>query len=535
MPDQLHRRAGADDQLHVRELHVREVDSDARTFTGIAVPYDQQVPINDWFGTYNETFARGSVQDSDDALLYWRHSDPIGRITSHRDTDGGWEVTARISETPLGDEAYTLLRDGVVTSMSVGFQSVSYEVDDESGDITRTAVRVREVSLVPMPAYDGATVTDVRHRQPISNDHTPQGDPVDPEEFQRRLDAALTIERAENARQFDALTARLGTGTTSAPQFRSLAHFLKALASGDDNAMTLHREYTGAGLADAVNANVWLADAIRLVEKRRPVLGTFAHDTLPPKGMTLEYAKLKSDTTKVEKQAAEGDALPFGKIQLDTATATVGTYGGYSEVSRQTIDRAETAYLNTLFKAMSIRYGVETEAAARAILVATVNQQRAAGKGIALDWATAERNDVLDALVDAVGLYDDNGFSLDGGLVAKDVFKHLMHLEDSTGRPVMNVTGQGVNQTGTINVKQLTGDVASISFRMLASAPAGMATFYDADAITIWESSGAPYQLQDDDVIHLTRDYSVYGYLAGGAQFPDAIVPVGAPAAPAGA
>jgi hypothetical protein len=510
-----------------RTLHVRSFDADTREFTGIAVPWDQVTNIA---GLWDEKFERGSIEDSDDATLFYGHAEPIGVLTKREDAEGGWTVTGRISKTTRGNDVYTLLQDGALDSLSIRFDPIEYRVD-ENDVVIHTRARVREVSVVPFPAYTGAKVSEVRSAAPRTAPLT-EGDTMPDALTRDDLDAALAAERAESKREFDALTARLGSGTVATPQFRSLAHFLKALAGGDDNAMALHREYTGAGLADAVNANVWLADAIRLVEKRRPVLGTFAHDTLPPKGMTLEYAKLKSDTTKVEKQAKEGDALPFGKIQLTTASTNVGTYGGYSEVSRQTIDRAETAYLNTLFKAMSIRYGVETESAARAVFLGTVASERAAGHGLTIDWATAERNDVLDVLVDAVGLYDDNGFSLDGGFVAKDVFKHLVHLEDSTGRPVMNVTGQGVNQTGSISVKQLSGAVADISFRMLANAPAGTAAFYDADAITIWESSGAPYQLQDDDVIHLTRDYSVYGYLAGGAQFPEAIVPVGAPAAP---
>ena len=507
-------------------MHVRAVDTAERTVTGIAVPWDSPTEINDWFGSYTEQFARGSVQNSDDALLYWRHSEPIGRIVSHRDTDAGWEITARISETPRGDEAYTLLRDGVVRSMSVGFRPITTEVDDETGNVTRTAVEVPEVSLVPMPAYTGAAVTDVRHR-PAADPHL--GEPAMPENVLTRadLDAALTLDRSESDRRFDALAAQIenSAGPAALPHFRSMGEYLKAVATGDESALTLHRAYTGAGLADAVNRNVWLADAIKLVEKRRKVMSTFQVETLPAEGMTLEYAKLKSDSTKVGKQAKEGDNLVTGKIALTTATASVDTYGGYVELSRQVIERGSAAYLSTAFCAMGMKYANETEAAVRAELAKT-NTARAAADDVLTLGAAFTTYDLLDLLVDSVERYEDLGFNLEGGYLSKDVFKRLLRLEDTNGNMLMRVQGEGVNQVGTIDVKGLEGAVAGVSFKLLPGAAANTIAFYDPTAITTFESAGAPYQLQDENILNLTKDFSVYGYLATAVQFPEAIQPV---------
>src|SRR5690606_33916701 len=98
-------------------------------------------------------------------MLFWRHDEPIGIVTEHRDDETGWFISARISETPRGDEAYALLRDGVVTEFSVGSEPVEHRTDDETGDITRTRVIAREVSVVPFGAYGvDASVTEVRQR-----------------------------------------------------------------------------------------------------------------------------------------------------------------------------------------------------------------------------------------------------------------------------------------------------------------------------------------------------------------------------------
>lgn len=509
-----------------RTMQVRAFDAGTREFTGIAVPWGEVTSIA---GLWDEVFDRGAIEDSDDARVFYGHAEPIGVAVRAQDVDAGWQFTGRISETTRGNDVYQLMQDGALRSLSIRFNPIEWRVDeDDVVHITRATVD--EVSVVPFPQYPGAKVGEVRSAA-VPNDHrtTPlEGATMDPL-TRADLDTALGLERAEVTRQFDALTARIGDNPgATGPQFRSLGHFLKALASGDESAADFHRAYTGAGLADAIKRNTWLADAIHLVEKRRKVLSTFHTETLPAEGMTLEYAQLKTDTTKVGKQANEGDNLPFGKIQLTSATAPVDTYGGYSEVSRQVIERAPESYLNTLYRAMAIRYAVETEGATRAALNDAIAK---APTKLSLNWATATRNDVLDLLVDAVELFDDNGFQLEGTYVAKDVFKVLAHLEDSAGRPVMNVTGQGVNQTGSIDVRDLSGDIASVEFKLLPKADAGTSAFYDSEALTTFESSGAPFQLQDENIVNLTKQFSVYGYLATAVQFPAGIVPVTAPAA----
>lgn len=129
-------------ELEIRELDIRAVDSEARIVSGIAVPYNQVANI----GYYNERFAPNSVTMADNVQLFWRHQEPIGKILSSRSTEEGFEITAYISKTPRGDEAYTLVRDGVINKFSVGFQSIE---DEEAGDntIVRKKVLLREVSL----------------------------------------------------------------------------------------------------------------------------------------------------------------------------------------------------------------------------------------------------------------------------------------------------------------------------------------------------------------------------------------------------
>ena len=67
----------------------------------------------------------------------------------------GCAVRSRIPQTREGDDApWTLVRDGVLDSFSVGFVPIR---DTRDGDVlVRTEAALREVSLVGFPAYAGA-------------------------------------------------------------------------------------------------------------------------------------------------------------------------------------------------------------------------------------------------------------------------------------------------------------------------------------------------------------------------------------------
>ncbi len=359
-------------------------------------------------------------------------------------------------------------------------------------------------------------------------DTTTMPDALTREQLDTALDERFDAFTTEINRTLETRLASVGAPAAAGPAWTSFGDFLKDYVRGDSAATDFYQrlaEYGGASTGDTGQGNTWVDDAIHLVAKIRRVLGTFTHETLPSDGMTLEYLKLSSNSITVGKQAQQGDKLPFGKIVLNSDTASIKTYGGYTTLSRQIIDRAKAPYLNTAFKAMDIEYARATEQAVRDLLEATIAAQIAAGNKLPLS-ATAGAYDWLDLIVDAADRYDDTGYTIDGAYVSKDVFKKLLRLEDSAGNSLMRVYGAGVNQVGEIDLTGLQGNLASVTFRLLPGDAANTAAFYDSLGITVWESAGAPWQLQDEDITSLTGDFSKYGYLAAASQFPDAILPI---------
>lgn len=143
-------------EMETREFEVR-ADLEERTITGIAVPYGQDANIG---GAYMERFVPGAISDVTDVKLFYGHEEPIGKVLTGRDTEAGYEVTARVSMTPRGDEVLTLMRDGVLNKFSVGFVPLESERDGQT--VTRTKVSLREISVVAFPAFGNANITEVR-------------------------------------------------------------------------------------------------------------------------------------------------------------------------------------------------------------------------------------------------------------------------------------------------------------------------------------------------------------------------------------
>jgi HK97 family phage prohead protease len=140
--------------LETRSFELREVNVDAREVSGIAVPYNTV--------SNNEMFAYGAAVPADNTMLFYGHEEPIGKIISHEDTPDGLRITARFTEgVTRADEAYALVKDGVINSFSVGFRLLESHLDERGVNVVDLA-DVREVSVVPFPWYEAATIQEVR-------------------------------------------------------------------------------------------------------------------------------------------------------------------------------------------------------------------------------------------------------------------------------------------------------------------------------------------------------------------------------------
>lgn len=151
------------------ELEIRSAarGGDGRTVEGLAVPFGRKQRID---STLVEQFARGAfnhqlgapnrVRFSREHLTYGGAL--IGKAVELRDDAAGLWGAWRVSATPAGDETLTLLEDGVLDELSVGFQERQNR-RLEDGTIERVKANLVEVSVVLRGAYGrGALVSAVR-------------------------------------------------------------------------------------------------------------------------------------------------------------------------------------------------------------------------------------------------------------------------------------------------------------------------------------------------------------------------------------
>lgn len=511
-------------ETQTRELHLRAAASaEAREVSGIGVPYGEIINV---YGQ-REMFAPGSVR-ADGAKLFYRHREPIGMVRSATDDAAGWHPTAVISATRQGDEAYQLARDGVLDGFSVGFVPVKWHAErDEIGEyIVYDEAIVREVSLCPFPFYPSARVENVRELTP---DTPTNREDTMPENNQERGDDLRELrEQMEDVSRQLQLIPQQREAEPVADQ-RSAGEWLRALASGHEDSVREYealvaRAYEGGTTADGILTPQYVGDTIRLFESPDPLSQIFATGALPQRGMKLEHGVLLGDTVKVEEQIKEGDNLAKGSVKVGLEHASIKTYGGHVELSRQEIERTtNVAILDLHLRALGLRGARQKAAVLRAHYAALVAQNVVNPDRVIVVADQTKYIDWVSGIVDGAERFLDLGLPLDALVVDKSVFKTLAGLSTNS-RPLMKVYGDSTDAVGEISAKQLGGNLAGVTVRVNLKQTEPGAAFVNGEAIR--QYNGAVTELADENIVNLTKQFGLYYYSANATEIPDAVAPV---------
>ena len=155
--------------------------SPKRTITGIALPYNTEATVS---GGQTVSFLPGSLPtDGKAPKLYMSHdsTQAIGLVTERSDDAEFMYFVAKVSTTALGDSALVLAADGVLDAVSVGVNPTKFSYN-EDGVMIVEAADWMELSLVPQPAFSGATITDVAASIPTSEDEVSNNTETAPDE-----------------------------------------------------------------------------------------------------------------------------------------------------------------------------------------------------------------------------------------------------------------------------------------------------------------------------------------------------------------
>jgi len=147
--------------MELKTFELKDIGTEERTFTGYAAAYGNEDSDGDIIelGAFADSIKAGR----DKIKILWQHKsqEPIGIPVEMREDSNGLWVKGKISKTARGDEAIELMKDGVVSAMSVGF--IINDADyDERGRRRIKSGRLMEFSLVTFPANEKAVIQSVK-------------------------------------------------------------------------------------------------------------------------------------------------------------------------------------------------------------------------------------------------------------------------------------------------------------------------------------------------------------------------------------
>lgn len=144
------------------DLEVKTIGRDG-TFSGYASVFDVVDNHNDIIrkGAFADTLAKGISR----IKLLWQHKqdEPIGTFTRMFEDQMGLYVEGKLlMNIQRAKEAYTMLKQGIISGLSIGYSPIHYDIDVKSGARELKKIELWEVSLVTFPANSNANVTVVK-------------------------------------------------------------------------------------------------------------------------------------------------------------------------------------------------------------------------------------------------------------------------------------------------------------------------------------------------------------------------------------
>jgi HK97 family phage prohead protease len=440
--------------------------SQARTITGIAVPYNVAANAS---GT-EVMFLRGSLPVEGKApKLYMQHdaSQAIGLVTERTDDEENMYFAAKVSNTELGSEALILAADGVLDSVSVGVNPTKFTYN-EAGVMVVEAADWLELSLVSQPAFAEAVITKVAasiDTNPEDLCNTKAGEentePQPPEDLEMsEQNAPEVIEAsapifATAKRQFDLPTAG---------EYLAAMHIggttFENVAAAARNYMLSKQTALQAAAGDVLTTDTpgllpvpVLGPVFEDLNYVRPVVAAVGARAMPDGGQSKTWIRPTWTThTSVGTQSSELGASSATTPVIASNVISKTTLSGQVTLSVQDIDFSSPSALQIILQDLAGQYMLQSDNVAADAITAG-----ASASGSTWTFNSTDPSSLIAALYDAAtDILTATNFLPDHVFVSPNVWKLLGQQLDGDKRPVFPYTGasglMGVNGMGTANV-----------------------------------------------------------------------------------
>ena len=110
-------------------------------------------------------FSNTIREDFDRIKILALHNDcwlPVGKPIALREDEKGLYIRGKISDTSMGRDIQTLMKDGVLNELSIGYDAVVFDYDSDAGVRHLKEIRLWEVSIVTWAMNDQAKIDEVK-------------------------------------------------------------------------------------------------------------------------------------------------------------------------------------------------------------------------------------------------------------------------------------------------------------------------------------------------------------------------------------
>lgn len=479
-----------------------DVNHAERTITGVVVYYGRPADASNG----RVQFEAGSLILPDDLsriklCLDHDHHSAIGYATAAETADDHLTMTFHIPETTAGDEALASARAGIRDGLSVG----AYPTRDGAQYINGedcyhvTEAHLREVSLVAVPAFDDARVTNVtataqtQEGTPMPHETPDQTDPQ-PVAAQIQAPAILTPAHAgpktalEAARLVVALTAE-GAGTAK------INAALNDITTTDDKGQGFTRP-------------AWLAQLWQAVRTDRPLIDSFTRKDLT--SIEAKGWRWKTRPT-VGEYAGDKAEIPTSKAETEPVSEKAKRIAAGWDVDRIYADLGDPSMIEALWEGAAEDYALKSEVAFTKHVLA---------KATAVEDASGGTPKLIDNLIKLGAKATGQGSRIDFLAFGTDVWTAFTALTKDQV-PWWITHGDGINIS--------TGSAAVNGIRLFNDPGLGPGQILGGDkrAVTYYEVD-PPIRVNAVDLAHGGLDLGLFGYWSAIVHDERALFKVGA-------
>ena len=493
-----------------------------RRIDAIAVPYNTYATVS---GGQQVMFKPGSLPIDGKAprvFMYHDQTKPVGIVAERVDTPEAMLASMKISRTALGDEAMILAADGVM-DVSVGVNPIDFTTDKQ-GRITVTRADWMELSLVPIPAFAGATITEVAAQAATDPDEneTPE---VPEEEPVEATPATVEVEAA-------ALVPTTPLPAQPKREFRmpSAAEYLAAFHTGGDtwakvNAAAQEYQRSQRSVFEAAAGDELTTDTpgllpvpvlgplVQDVNFVRPVIQAVGARAYPDGGAQKTFVRPTITThTSVAAQSPELSAVSAQTMVIASNSVSKTTFAGQVTLSVQDIDFTSPAAMQLILNDLMGEYMLATDNKAADDLLTA-----ASSSGVWDLTAADLMKSVYDAAVD---VSSNRNWMPTHMFVSPDVWGQLGQVADSTGRPLFPFIGAGLAGQNALGGSQATSwNGAPLGLQLVVDSNFAAKTMVitrvgtgQGDAYEVYEQIRGLMSVEAPAV--LGRTFSYHGYLS---------------------